>query len=273
MGRSSLLLAAAFAAITTTASAQGQPSLQEAARMLEANDLDQVRTGIESIGLLGDARAVGPLSERIRRGLPPALLDVALDTLAVLARPEAGPVLFELVMHRRADVRLKAVQAIVASRPRGADRALATALADGDARVRAAAALGLGTLGARDTMDTLFLALERGVLESATALGQIVPNDGVPRLLGYLGRVPFDSMAPGLNEILARREIPEATKLEVIARLQELATPEAKAFLQAFVASLAPPAEPPRGRRPPRPDRTTENLRRAAEDAILRIAD
>ena len=57
---------------------------------------------------------------RIRQGLPPDLLDQAITTLMALSQPNAGPVLFELTAHRRADVRLHAVEAIAATNPPGA---------------------------------------------------------------------------------------------------------------------------------------------------------
>ena len=263
MTRRTIVACAVLSVLSTTSVATAQQvSLAEATEHLESSDPDRIRTGIEALGLVGNARAVPPLADRIRRGLPPELLDAALDTLTVLARPEAGPVLFELSTHRRPEVRLKAILGIVASEPRGADRALVTALSDLDPDVRSAAAIGLGQVGARTSIDSLFHALDRGITEAATSIGQLATPEEVARLLEYLGRVPFDALSPALNEVLARRDVPERTKLEIIARLQELATPEAKTFLQDFVASLP---EPRRGR--------TDPVRQAAEEAILRIAN
>lgn len=238
----------------------GGVGFDQSVALLSANDPAQIRSGIEALGLLGSPRAVDPISARIRRGLPADLLDSALDTLTVLGRPEAGPVLFALTSHRRAAVRVKAIEAIIACRPRGADRALASALNDSEGRVRAAAALGLGQLGSHGELDSLFLAFDRGVGEASTALGQLAQPADVARILGYLGRVPLDLVSPALNEVLARRDLPERSKLDVIAQLQELATGEAKNFLREFVASLPQ-------------DAASQSLRHAAEDAILRIAD
>ncbi len=255
-------LAAALLLAPIGAARAQELGLAEATELLATGDPDQIRMGIEALGLLGNARAVAPLEARIRRGLPPELLDVALDTLTVLARPESGPILFELSTHRRPEVRIKAVQAIVAARPRGAEPALVAALSDLDPRVRAAAAVGLGQIGARGSIEPLFHALDRGVLESSTSIGQLADAAQVERLLEYLGRLPFDAITPALNEVLARRDATERTKLDIIARLQELATPEAKTFLEDFVASLP---EPRRGRR--------DAVRQAAEDAVQRIAN
>lgn len=234
---------------------RGSAELTQHVEQLGAQDPDQVRGAIEALGLLGDPRAVEPIAERIRRGLPPELLDVAIGTLTVLGRPEAGPVLFELASHRRAEVRLAAVQGIAAVQPRGADRALAQALTDSDAAVRSAAATGLGQIGATSALDQLFLALDRRVPEAATAIGQLARPAEVDRFLGYLGQLPFDLVTPALSEMLHRDELAERSRLTIVHRLTELATPEVRAFLEQLVGSLP----------------ENSQVRRAAEDALPRI--
>lgn len=235
------------------------PQDAAATASLDTTDRDQLRAAIEAIGASGNDRAIGALAARIRKGLPHELLDLAVQTLTVMANPDAGPILFELATHRRPEIRLEAIEGIIACRPRGADRALATALSDSHPPVRSTAASGLGQIGARGALDSLFLALDRNILEASQAIGQLAQPADVQRLVGYLGRTPFDAMTPAFNEILARRDVPERTKLDLIARLQELATHEVKVFLQEFVASL--------------PEGEQSAVRRAAEDAILRIAD
>ncbi|MEC7518993.1 MAG: HEAT repeat domain-containing protein [Myxococcota bacterium] len=236
---------------------RGNPELDAAVEQLGADDRDQVRAGLETLGLMGDPGAVAPISERIRRGLPPDLLDIAVDTLTILGRAEAGPILFELARHRRAGIRLKAVQGVVATRPRGAARVLVAALSDTDETVRAAAAEGLGTLGAREGIDDLFHALDRRVPNAAMAIGQLARPAEVDRFLGYLGQLPFDQVTPALSEILHRDDLAERAKLAVVHRLTELATPEVRTFLEDYVSGLDPD------------DRS--QVRRAAEDAIPRI--
>ncbi len=117
----------AFLGLLGTGQADAQVRLNEAIEMLDASDADTVQLGIEALGTNGTARAVAPLSARIRRGLPPELLDMAIQTLGVLGRPEAGPVLFELTNHRRAEVRVAATEAIVPRWPRRAAAAANTA--------------------------------------------------------------------------------------------------------------------------------------------------
>ena len=266
------LAAVAVAGIAGRAEAQRRPRHEDAApavpagpglagalAQLDSHDEDTIRGGIEALGLLGTPDVVEPLSARVRRGLPPELLELAVDTLVITGRVEAGPVLIVLVAHRRPEIRLKAVQGIASLKPRGAEQSLTLALGDHDSQVRAVAAVGLGAIGARGSVDQLFLALERGVLEASTSIGQLATPAEAARLLGYLGRLSFDAISPGLGELLARADVPDRTKLDVIARLAELATGGTKTFLQDYVAAL--------------PSTDHGAVRRAAEDAAMRIAD
>ncbi len=52
----------------------------------------------------------------------------------------------------------------------------------------------------------------------------------MPRLLGYLGSVPFHSLAPAFTEILQRKDINDKDKLMVVSRLQEVGTHEVKNY-------------------------------------------
>lgn len=232
------------------------PAIQEATTLLASANPDEIRLGLETAVTVGGAPAAEAIAQRIRRGLPADVLDSAIDSLAALGRREAGPVLFELTSHRRATVRARAIDALVAVQAQGADRALVSALSDGDPSVRSAAALGLGRLGARSASNELFLALERGVLEAATALGQVVDAAGVDRLLGFLGRVPLDALTPGFDELFARTDVPDRSKLAVIGRLEGLATPEVRTYL-ATTAEVLPDGA----------------VRRAAEAAAQRIVE
>jgi len=256
--RLAVALAALIATVPCATAAAQDLTLAQATQMLRSTSHDEVQTAIQSLGMLGSPAAVEPLSERIRDGLAPDLLEAAIDTLTVLGRAEAGPVLFELSTHRRPEVRVRAVQAIAACRPRGADRALATALSDASPDVRSAAARGLGEIGATSAIDSLFLAFDRDVPEAGPALGRLARPEHVARILESLGRVPFDQMRTVLSELLARRDLPSRAKIDVITRLAELATAEVRSFFQEFLAAAALPANDP--------------VRRAAEDAITRIA-
>lgn len=259
MYKRALLTALLVLGVASQAAAQrrGSSDLREGVERLDATSPSEVRAGLEQLGLLGNPGAVEPISERIRRGLPPELLGVAVDTLMILGRPQAGPVLFDLMSHRRADVRFKAVQAVVACRPQGAERALTGALSDTDATVRGAAAEGLGAMGAHGAVDALFLAMERHVPEAPMAIAQVARPADVERFLEQLGRMPFSEVTPALSEMINREDLAASSKLAIVHRLTELATAEVRQFLEELVANAG--------------ESVPENVLRAAQDAIPRI--
>jgi len=192
-----LLASLALALWLTSAPAQAQElTLEQATALLDSGNPEEVRAGIEGMGLLGSPGAVAPLSARIRRGLPPELLVMAVDTLGILGRNEAGPILFELVQHRRPEVRLRAVQAIATCRPDAADRVLVVALSDSSAPVRTSAAQTLGEPRAVSALDSLLLPYDHGVLEASPPLaagprmGGRGCNRCPPARRGGAGRTP-----------------------------------------------------------------------------------
>lgn len=248
---------AAFALCSTSVAARAQEiTLEQATALLDSGSPDEVRTGIEAMGLLGVAEAVAPLTTRIRRGLPPELLVTAVDTLGILGRNEAGPILFELAQHRRPEVRLRAVQAIATCRPDGADRALVLSLSDSSAPVRTAAAQTLGELRAVSALDSLFLAYDHGVLEAGPAIAEVARVEDVARVLAYVGHHPFATLRPMLLTLMQRNDLPARTRLTVVSAVSELATAEARALLEEAANDL--PARDP--------------VRRAAEEAAARIS-
>lgn len=207
------------------------PAVEQAKALLASGEHDSIETGIQSLGLLGTPDAVPPLVERIRAGLAPDLLDTAIVTLMALGQPTAGPVLFDLVTHRRPEVRLRAIEALVAISPKGAEDVLRTALSDQNPQVRSAAALGLGEIKAVGSVDLLFRALDKGNFEASTSIGKLLRGDQIPRMLGYLGKAPLQTLGPALGEVLQRKDIGERDKLAIVSRLQDVGTPEVKSYL------------------------------------------
>jgi hypothetical protein len=228
-----LALTSAAPASARPAAKKGKqnPAVEQAKVMLASGDREEIETGIQSLGLLGTPEAVAPLIERIRAGLAPELLDTAVVTLMALGQPSAAPMLFELAHHRRPEVRLRAIEAIVALAPKGAEDALRARLSDQDARVRSAAALGLGEIKAVSSVDLLFKALDKGNFEASLAIGKLLRPEQIPRLLAYLGKTPLQSLGPALGEVMQRKDIGEKDKLMVVSRLQDVGTPEVKSYL------------------------------------------
>lgn len=227
--------------------------------LLASKDHDEIETGIQSLGLIGSPSAAAPIIERVRAGLPPDLLETSIITLMALGQPQAGPLYFELLEHRRPEVRLRAIEAIVAQKPTGSEAALQKALADLDPKVRSAAALGLGELHATGSVEVLFKSLDRGTFEASQAIGQALRSDQVPRLLGYLGSVPFHHLAPAFTEVLLRKDISERDKLGVVSKLQDVGTREIKDYFAELTRTSG--------------DKLPPTVNRAALRAVQEIAD
>jgi HEAT repeat protein len=216
-----------------------QAQLNEAKKLLASNEKTDVEAAIQSLGLLGVPAAVDPLVERIQKGLPNDLLETSIVTLMALGQPSAGPALFELARYRRPAIRKLSIEAIAAVRPSGGEAVLVAALNDAETEVRSAAAVGLGEIGSPGSIDTLFLALDHGNMEAAAAIGKLVPARDVKRLFGYLGKVPFRSLAPAFAETLKRKDVAENDKLAIVARLEEVGTGEVKGFFNDLMASTS----------------------------------
>jgi hypothetical protein len=224
-----LLAAPAFA--KPEKRAKPNAAIEQAKVLLGSGDHDQIETGIQSLGLLGSPDAVPPLIERIRAGLAPDLLDTAIVTLMALGQQSAAPVLFDLAVHRRPEVRLRSIEAIVSLAPKGAEEVLRTALSDQNPQVRSAAALGLGEIKAVGSVELLFKALDHGNFEASASIGKLVRGDQIPRMLDYLGKTPLQSLGPALGEVLQRKDIGDRDKLAIVSRLQDVGTPEVKSYL------------------------------------------
>lgn len=224
-------------ACSSIAWAQAPMPRAEATQLLDSGDRAQIEAGIQALGLIGDKQALETLSARVRRGLPRDLLLTAVFTIGAMGLPEAGPLLISLTTHRNAEVRARTIEIIAALQPPGSASALMSALSDPDPQVRSVAATGLGDLGASEALDRLFLAQDRGVAEASVAIGKVVKARDVPRLLEYLGRTPLHALAPALKSVLTRTDVDENTRLQVVARLSELATPEVRTFLREVLAN------------------------------------
>jgi HEAT repeat protein len=223
-------------------------SLEEIAVMLSSSDADEVRDAIEGAAVLGSKDVIPMIKERIKAGLPAELLDGAMDALVMLGDASAGDVFVSLVRHRRQSVRLRAVQALVALRVADSYPVLVSALSDAAPEVREAAALGLGELNAKAATDAVFKAFDRDVAGAGRSLASLAGDAEVARLLTYVGRVPLTTLTPIFDTLLVRRDLKDATRLSIVARLNELGTAEARGYLEG-VSHKLPPHAPERLRR------------------------
>lgn len=240
------------------AGAKGARTKTNALSLLLASDNpDEVRLGIESAASKPGPQTLPLLVQRVRAGLPPELLSAAIDALTALGDPQAGELLVELSQHRRTPVRVQALAALTVLRARVAEAALIAALSDSEAQVRDAAAQGLAEVGTKLSLPPLFKALERGVPSAAVAIGKLAEPSTLPRITAYFGRTSFLNLAPILDAIFMRKDLPQDVKLSLIDAIVKNGSTEARAYLESIHGKL-PEDAPPR-------------LRQALADALPRM--
>jgi hypothetical protein len=206
---------------------------------LKSDDLAVVRTALDDVRLAGTkgAPAVPQIVELLRTGLPYPLAEAAIDTLADVESPEVQAFV-PYVSHRDPKVRRAAVRALSkATAPASVPLAvseLQRALSDPDSNVRATAALGLGSLKARGSVPDLFLALDHHVYEAAASIGQLCGAAECDALMGRLGKVPFDVLTTGVDQILFRpvAEVSDDVKVSIIDKVRDVGTGDANRFLR-----------------------------------------
>jgi HEAT repeat protein len=245
-----LLIAGVASAQGRRGEGQGQaPAVDRATVDQAIADLasPDLRTVLDAIGTLANAvdrRATQPLIQLLRLGPPDDITQGAIQALGAISDPASVDALIEYTRHRRSRVRRMAVESISQIRdPRVDDKvneALRNALRDSNDRVRSRAAIALGEHGDRGALEVLFLAWDRNVADAAIAIGKLGGVAEAQRLAGYLGRRQLSEILPGFDEFLRRADFPEAAKLDLVKKLEEIAGPDVKRFLTNFLASPPP---------------------------------
>ncbi len=240
-----------------------QPTVRDIDRIaaqLGSSNEDEVREAIDLLSVIDHPRVIPPLADLLRSGRSDEVTDRALTALRGLAHPSAIDVLVEFTRHRRARARRLAYQALAAIEDRRIAEHLEQGLRDSDRSVRAMAARQLGEIGATRSVDTLFLAFDRGVVEAAAAIGKLGNRQAVNRFNEHLGQVPLSVMLSGYHEFVRRRDIPEEAKIDIINRLGEVSGQMVRVFLQRYLDTLPTRGRAARGR-----------LRTTVESTLRRI--
>jgi hypothetical protein len=191
---------------------------------------------LEHMGRNKDAAAARALSDFVRQGQPDALTDRALELLGQTQSAAALPVLGEFAQHRRPAARRACYGAIARVRDARADMLLGQGLRDSDASVRGLCARALGERRAKSQLELLFRAFDRGVAEAGAAIGRSMEGSSLPRLHAFLGRAALPPLLDAYEALLLRADIDVQTKLDIIARLGEVATPGVKRFFVALMS-------------------------------------
>lgn len=199
---------------------------------LASGDATKTAAAIDALGERGGHDAVAALAAFIRAGQPDPLADRALTALGAARSPEALDALAAMMRHRRAGARIAVFGSIARIPGERANALLAEGLRDSDAGVRGVCARNLGERRARSQIEPLFRAFERGVPEAAVAVGRIAVASELARFHARLGQAPVQNMLGGYEQLLLRADIDEATKLDIVARLGEVASLSVKRFLE-----------------------------------------
>lgn len=240
-----LALAAALAA--STAGAQGKPKTPDAAPAapavtvpataaadLKSGDPMKVRAALDEVRMAGKngAKLAPQIAELLQKGLTRELTEAAIETLGDTEAEAASAAIAPYARHRNLKVRQASVKALAKTKGPAAIKALRGALSDSDPMVRGFSANALGALKAKDAVGDLFVALDHRVNEAAAALGQLCGADDCEKLATRLGKVPFDVVTGGLDQVLFRQDLPEDAKIKTIGKVRELGTGEANKFLK-----------------------------------------
>lgn len=254
-----LVMICSIPGIANAEASRGQIPDEVRAR-LQGHDVGQSVAAIREVQNIGGAAASTALMELLRSGPPDAVTSAAIEGLGALAHESSIDLLAEYARHRRAAVRVLALQSLSAMNDSRIEAVLIDSLRDSNAEVRSTAAHALGDSGYNESVSVLFQAFERGVREACAAIGKLGDATAAERLTGYLGSGDLPTLLEGLGEFLSRGGFDVDAKVRIVEQLLELAGPEVRRFL---VQQLA---EAPN-------NQANRRLRQAMEDAIAQIPE
>jgi len=211
--------------------------LRTAAAKLEGGEEASIRLALTTLTELGGEASARIVTARLQRGLPPQLIEAAIDTLVLLNRPTSGAALLELTQHRRSQIRSKAIAALGALKQQSAQAALLYALDDPSAEVRSAAVDALGNVGNARAVPALLAAADRGVPGAWQALGRVASPADVKLVLQRAPDGDVGPIRPALDVLVARADWSVASRARLLQQLAELGTPSVRSCLSDYRTS------------------------------------
>ncbi len=212
------------------------PVPADALTALVGADLEVAARAVSVLGAHEAAAAHEALLDALALGLHPAVAAPALAALAVHPAPLDVVTLARYASHATPSVRASAVAALAVYPSSEAQGLVLTALRDTLAPVRAAAALAAGRGRIRAAVEPLMVLLTRGEEPAARGLALLADADLVKILVGQLGKVPEPALAATLGGVLARPDVTEDIRLDVVRGLGKLQDPGALRALGDYVA-------------------------------------
>lgn len=234
----------------------------DALKRLKSGDPAQIKSALDDVRVAGrgGAPAVPAIADLLRNGLSPNLTHAALDTLGDTENEAAAEVLAAYARHRDLTLRRAAVEALSKTAGDLATRALRHALADSDPAVRGVSATALGARKAKEAVPELFAALDRKVPEASASIGIMCAPAECERLLDKLGKLPFDVVMAGIDEVLTRpeKDVGDDLKVKIVGRVRELGTAEVNHFFRGVQTRW--------------PARASRRVKQAIDQAVLATA-
>lgn len=223
--------------IAAAAPAKGAKAFNTEAvkKQLLSADAEQIQAGLDAVKEAGAAAKpiVPTLNSVLKKGSSTALLTQVIQVTSKLEDPSSSAAIAPYVRHRVPAVRQAAAKALAHTKGPEAIKALRRGLRSRDAVVRGIAAGALGSLGAKEALPDLFNAFDHNVGEAAVSIGQLCDKKSCDQFLKRIGKVPFDIITSGLDQMLFRpaTNMSDDEKIAIIGRLRELGTGEAGKYL------------------------------------------
>jgi HEAT repeat protein len=243
--------AASPAAEATPAPAAAKPkpvspaaALRAATQMLASASPSEVRQGLLALAELSGDGPARALADRLRAGLPPALLGDAIDVAVQLGSPRAIPALTELLQHRRPALRKHAISALAALKAKTAHSALLAALDDPDGEVRRAALDALAELKVTRALPTMLALVGRGQPGALQAVGKLAGARELSNLIAQAPSGDVTPLKPALQAWLSDANRAPAHQLELIAAMTKVASPSARTYLVEWLDAAKTAANP-----------------------------
>lgn len=223
---------------------EGEPDAPSAGRVTEverelaSGDAARVSHALGRMRAEAHPAYASVLRTLLERGGSEPVLSAALELARHYEKPELSAAVASYMQHRGAGVRQSAARALARTGGPPAVTALRLGLRSFDPVLREESARGLGELSDAGAVPDLFVALDRGITAAAESIGRLCDDATCIKLADRLGAVPFEAMSEALAAVVLRTDatVSSQTRVELIARLANLRTPQAAALLRGVRA-------------------------------------
>jgi HEAT repeat protein len=216
----------------------GGDAMDKVRALLASTDPEKVVTALRALADSGASNAALPIVELLALGAPPSATIAAVDALKKLRDPTSVEVLNLYSGHRSGEIRRHAVQALGVFADARVVPTLMDRLGDSAPDVRAAAAEALATRAEKAAVPRLLALLKRNDAGAATPLGALAPISAVSSIAELQGSIDDDNLASALGEMLKRRDVPEAVRVDIVKTLGGVPGASSTTALIEYVAEL-----------------------------------